>query len=86
MSINSVFKGLHLSLNSSKIAQISYTKSRVRIIDNKLKWNLQIDHIKNKISKTTGILYRCRKINNKTMINLYYTLFYPYIIYGIKLW
>ena len=50
-------------------------------------WNSHIDYIKNKISNITGVLYNCRQyLNTKTMVNFYYTFFYPYVIYKIKGW
>ena len=57
------------------------------IIDNKLKWTEHIMYIKNKISKSIGILYKIRNfINKQTLINLYHTFVFPYIIYCIEIW
>ena len=57
------------------------------IIDDKLKWTHHIAYIKNKISKSSGILYKARNyINKKTLKQLYYSFVYPYLIYDIEIW
>ena len=49
------------------------------IIDNKLRWSDHINYIKNKISKSIGIINKTRNFLNKnTLRNLYYTFIYPY--------
>ena len=57
------------------------------IIDNKLRWSDHINYIKNKISKSIGIINKTRNFLNKnTLRNLYYTFIYPYLIYCIEIW
>ena len=56
-------------------------------IDSKLDWHRHISYINNKL---TSSIYAIRKIKNllnlHNLLTLYYTLFYPYIDYGITLW
>ena len=56
-------------------------------IDQHLQWGTQITYVKNKISKNIGILYRLRRYLKIAMLRtLYYTLIYPYLIYGLMSW
>ena len=44
-----------------------------------LKKKLTIQYIKNKLSKSIGIMYKCRNYFDKeTMRNLYFSFIYPY--------
>ena len=49
-------------------------------LDKELKFAGHINFICNKLSKTVGLLYKLKNyIPCKTLVNLYYTLAYPYI-------
>ena len=55
------------------------------IIDDKLKWNFRIIYMKNKIAKSNGVLYKIRNfLDRKTLIHLYKSFGFPYLIYGIE--
>ena len=57
------------------------------IINHKLNWTQHIDYVKNKISKGIGIMYRARNcLTKKSLLNLYYSYIYPYLIYCIEIW
>ena len=69
------------------ISHVTSTKFLGVIIDDKLKWNLHIIYIKNKIAKSNGILYKIRNfLNKKTLTHLYNSFVLPYLIYGIEVW
>ena len=56
-------------------------------MDDKLKWTAHIQYIKNKLSKSVGILYKCENYFDKeTMRNLYFSFIYPYLIYCVEIW
>ena len=56
-------------------------------IDSNLRFNLHIDHVCRKISKTVGIMYKLQALAPQhILIKLYYSLVYPYLIYGNVLW
>ena len=56
-------------------------------VDNKLNWIQQIKHINSKIARNTGILSRLRYYVDLRMLKqLYYTLIYPYLNYGLMSW
>ena len=56
-------------------------------IDSQLKFNLHINHVCGKVSKTIGVLYRIRDLVPKNiMIKIYYSLIYPYLMYCCPIW
>ena len=74
-------------ISQNKIAITKSTKFLGIIIDDKLKWTEHINYVKNKISKSSGILFKVRNYLDKhTLKQLYYSFVYPYLIYGIEIW
>ena len=56
-------------------------------IDNNFKWNDHITYVKSKISKTIGLFYKMRQyFGRKALVNLYYSLIFPYLIYCNEIW
>ena len=56
-------------------------------IDDKLTWNVHINYINNKMSKSLGILHKIKHLlTSDTLLTLYYTLFYPYLQYCNAVW
>ena len=52
-----------------------------------MNWADHTRYIKNKISKSIGIIIKTRAFLDKnTLRNLYYTFIYPYLIYCIEIW
>ena len=52
-----------------------------------LVWKDQITHVKNKVSKNIGILYKLRHyVSIHVLKQLYYTLLYPYLNYAFAVW
>ena len=69
------------------ISHVTSTKFLGVIIDDKLKWNLHILYMKNKIAKSNGILYKIRNfLDRKTLSHLYNAFVFPYLIYVIEIW
>ena len=80
-------KDLNVEMQGNNIDCVTTTKYLGVIIDNKLKWTSHILYIKNKISKTIGLFYKMRQyLERKALINLYYTLVFPYLIYCNEVW
>ena len=80
-------KDLNVEMQGNNIDCVTTTKYLGVIIDNKLKWTSHILYIKNKISKTIGLFYKMRQyLERKSLINLYYSLFFPYLIYCNEVW
>ena len=54
------------------------------MIDSHLNWKSQVNYTSMKIKRNIGFLSKIRHyVNLKTLINLYYSLIYPFLIYGI---
>ena len=57
------------------------------IIDNHLSWKSHVAHICNKIKRSISVICKARHyVNSSILLNLYYALVYPYLIYGIIIW
>ena len=55
--------------------------------DSKMSWSCHIQHIRKKISKGIGILYKAKRLlTQETLITLYNSFIYPYIVYCIEVW
>jgi len=74
---------LTLLIDGNNIEQVTYTKFLGLYIDEHLTWNTHIKITTSKLAKNIGII---RKISyllpTKVLTNLYYTLVYPYLLYG----
>ena len=69
------------------IEQKSQIKYLGVFIDEHLKWDAQLQHINNKITKNIGILFKLRYyVPMSTLKQLHYTLIYPYLMYGLMSW
>ena len=56
-------------------------------IDSNLNWKSHVNYIAKKIKRSIGILSKIHYFTNlNVLINLYYTLIYPFLIYGIIFW
>ena len=56
-------------------------------IDSNLSWKPRIKYISKKIKRNVGILSKLRYyVDTDILVNLYYALIYPYLIYGILTW
>ena len=57
------------------------------ILDDQLKFVKHIQFVCKKVSKTVGLLYSIKHyIPHKILINLYYSLVYPYFLYANLIW
>ena len=73
-----------ITIGNNSLTASRNTKFLGVIIDNKLNWSYHILYIKNKISKSIGIINKTRTFLDKnTLRNLYFTFIYPYLIYCI---
>ena len=80
-------KDLNVTMQGNIIHCVTATKYLGIIIDNKLKWINHILYIKNKISKTIGLFYKLGQyLEKKALINFYYSLVFPYLIYCNEVW
>ena len=78
-------KTRHIIINN--IEEKAYIKYLGIYIDNNFKWTQQIKHVASKIAKNTGILNKLRYyIDLKQLKQIYYSLIYPYLNYGLMSW
>ena len=57
------------------------------MLDSNLNWKSHINYSSTKIKRSIGILSKMRYlITLDVLINLYYTLIYPFLIYGLVVW
>ena len=87
MLITSPRKKVDVRVSACDIEQKSQIKYVGVLIDDCLRWDAQLQYISNKITKNTGILSKLRYyVSINTLKQLYYTLIYPYLNYGLMSW
>ena len=78
---------LNFYIGTHSLEMVTSTKYLGVVLDNKLRFNLHIEDVCRKISKTAGMLYRLKfYVPKNILLNLYYSLVYPYLIYCILVW
>ena len=56
-------------------------------IDKHLFWKKQIEFIKQKLCRAIGIISKLRYYTDTDLLkSIYYSFFYPYVVYGILNW
>jgi hypothetical protein len=74
-------------IDSKTIPQVASSKFLGVHIDQHLTWKVHISEISKKIAKNIGIIRRIAyKVPSQILINLYYTLVYPYLTYCNLIW
>jgi len=69
------------------LKQEKSTKYLGVIIDENLNWKSHVSLIESKIKRGVGVISRLRHTVTKTiLINLYYSLIHPYLLYGLVAW
>ena len=87
MIITSPNKKTSIRITACNTEQKSQIKYLDVLIDEHLKWDAQLQHINNKMTKNIGILFKLRHyMPISTLKRLYYTLIYPYLTYGLMSW
>ena len=78
---------VNVIMQQNIIERVNSTKFLRLIIDDKLKWHEHIQQVTHKIARSVGILYKIRHyLNKQTLLNMYYTFVFPYLIYGVEMW
>ena len=78
---------MELHIGGQPIEKVEYTKFLGVILDHKITWKKHINYISSKIAKGIGIIKKVRKyLNSDTLISLYYSFIYPYLIYSNHVW
>ena len=78
---------LKLRINDTSIQRVYVNKFVGVLIDSKLNWKNHIDYICKKIAKCIGYLLKARKkLHRSSLIRLYHSFAYPYLIYFNHVW
>ena len=85
-----IIKSARKQIPMIKIPQIDqkdYIKYLGVYIDQHLTWEYQIKFVHSKVSKNIGIINKLRHyLSLKTLRDIYYSLIYPYLAYGVLSW
>ena len=74
-------------INNKAIEEAEHVKYLGIIIDSQLTFRLHIEEVSKKISRSIGVLYKLRPyVTQKILVNVYYAIIYPFLLYGIELW
>ena len=63
-----------LKINGTLVEEKESTKYLGTFIDNKLKWNVQMEHIKTKLARNIGLISKIRYYAKDVCLNLYHSL------------
>ena len=86
-SKNKAHPNVYINIDGEHISENSKTKFLGVIIDNKLCWTDHILHISGKIARGIGVILKARKYLMKdSLVTLYYSFVYPYLIYCNHVW
>ena len=78
---------LKLSINGVKVKQVDRIRFLGVIIDDKLTWDAQIEHLENKLISTIVLIKRIKKfIPSSHYLTIYHCLFLSHLTYGITCW
>ena len=76
-----------LKINKKVIGEEKYVKYLGLLIDATFSWDSHIDNFSNKIARSLGVMFKIRPFVITTILkNIYYSLVYPYLLYGIQVW
>ena len=82
-----VRESITIKVNKKAISEVKYVKYLGILIDSNLSWKYHINNLVKKISRAIGVMYRVRPFVTKNiMMNLYYSLIYPHLLYAIQIW
>ena len=74
-------------MNRNEVTRVNFIKFLGMYLDEKLQWISHINYVKAKISKGIGIICKAKKVVKlSTLITLYNSFIYPYLIYCIESW
>ena len=78
---------LSLSINNQQLKRECCIKYLGLMIDSNLSWKKQVECVVKKVRRGIGTLSKIRHYITKDILkSLYYTLIYPFLIYGLIAW
>ena len=80
-------KQVIIKINKKAIKEQCFIKYLGVLIDSKLSWKHHVSKMSKTISRSLGIMYKLRPfLPLKIMKNVYYSLIYSHLVYGIEVW
>ena len=80
-------QSLSIKINDALIDEVTSAKYLGITFDSNLTWKKHINDLCMKLSKTVGLLAKVRHfVNSNILCLLYYSLIYPFLIYGLQVW
>ena len=81
------YDNISIKFDGKKLAPVDEVKYLGMYIDKYLSWNFHIHHLGKKLSRAKGIISRLRhNAPLNVCLQVYYSIFYSYLIYGSNLW
>ena len=78
---------MSININNNKIERVKETVFLGVVLDENLSWKPHILNVTRKISKSIGIIYKSSfSLQTSSLRILYYSLFYPYLMYCVSVW
>ena len=78
---------IEIAINGKKLSNASNTKYLGVFIDSHLNWKNHVSNLAKKVKRNIGVLSKLRHLTNSQLLNnLYYSLIYPFFLYGIMAW
>ena len=78
---------VNLQISNKQLKQDNQVKYLGLIVDSNLNWKSHIHELGKKISRGIGILAKIRHLVNSNILSqLYYSLIYPFLTYGLLVW
>ena len=75
-----------LDVNNMLLKQEDSIKYLGIYVDSHLNWKSQVLYIIKKIKRNIGIICKIRYVTHPILIQLCYSLIYPFLAYGIIIW
>ena len=76
-----------LSIGGNDIVRVESFKYLGVLIDNNLKFQCQVDHVKSKLNRLCGVSFKLKNyFNVRTAKNMYYACIYSVVSYCIAVW
>ena len=86
-SSNIPHRKIRIKIRNKGITEENNVKFLRVLLDSTLSWKPHITELSKKLSKTIGIFYKLRHYATADVLKLlYYTLLYPFLIYGSSVW
>ena len=86
-SHNAIDTNLTIKIRQTEIKRVSNTIFLGVTLDDKLKFDVHTNNVINKLSRSAGVIFRLAQfIPSDILKMLYFSIYYPHLIYCIQIW